>query len=286
MSETKTELMVVTGGSTVTLNDALNTDKRLALASASAVTAVTTSAENLVAVKARQELSAVAKSVEDARVKCKAPVLELGKRIDQASKDFLAQIETEADRIKKLCDAFSAAELKRQREAEAARLIEEHRLQRVREAEEKRIRDEAEARQAKIDADAKAAAELAAKATTDDAKEDAEWEALRIKGEQEAADRATLEAVAKATNAAEVARAALPSYVARSTKGQSVDEVWVIDSIEDMTLLKARPDLVRTVEFDKVKLKAALNLANGILPGVKAHKEVTTKVRAAKDIAI
>ncbi len=286
MIETKTELMIVSGESTVTLADTVLEDKRNALTVAILVTAVTTSAENLVAVKARQELSAVAKSVEDARVKCKAPVLELGKRIDQAAKDFLAQIESEADRLKKLCDTFSAAELKRQREAEAARQAEEQRLQRVREAEEKRIREEAEARQKKIDADAKAAADLAAKATTADDKEDAEWEALRIKGEQEAADRATAEATAKANQSAVTATAALPSYVAKSTKGQAVTEDWVIDEIDNMALLLCRPDLVRTVEFDKVKLKAALHLANGILPGVKAHKEVTTKVRAAKDIAI
>jgi hypothetical protein len=76
------------------------------------------------------------------------------------------------------------------------------------------------------------------------------------------------------------AAAALPAVEISKAEGQIVKEEWVIDSIREFELMRARPDLVRKVEFDMVALKAALSA--GKLPGVTAHKVVKSSVRAGR----
>lgn len=67
--------------------------------------------------------------------------------------------------------------------------------------------------------------------------------------------------------------------------GQSFEEVWKIDQIDSFVLMKARPDLVRNVDFDLIAVKAALK-AGLTLPGVKAHKETVSKVRGGKALEL
>lgn len=70
----------------------------------------------------------------------------------------------------------------------------------------------------------------------------------------------------------------VPVPTVEKAKGQIVAEVWEVDGINEWTLLKARPDLVRRIEFDMVAIKKELELGRE-LPGVKAHKEVKSTVR-------
>ena len=60
--------------------------------------------------------------------------------------------------------------------------------------------------------------------------------------------------------------------------GQTTRKVWVIKQINDFQLLKARPDLVRKIEWDMVAIKDLLN--QGVkLPGVTAEEDLRVGVR-------
>lgn len=83
------------------------------------------------------------------------------------------------------------------------------------------------------------------------------------------------------TRADEEAKAAKPAIVPVQAKGQIVRQQWAIRSIREWELAKARPDLVRKIEFDLVAIKALLN-AGEKLPGVVAEPEVTSTVRAGR----
>ena len=62
-------------------------------------------------------------------------------------------------------------------------------------------------------------------------------------------------------------------------------KIWVIDQINDFQLMKARPDLVRKVEWDLSALKEALG-ESGKLPGVIAHEDIKVDNRGGKASAV
>lgn len=95
--------------------------KEQALVVGALVGRVTNATEQMAAVTAQTELQRILKLAEDARKACKAPVLEYGKRIDNAAKAFIAELEEEMLRIAKLVGDFQALELARARAAEQAR---------------------------------------------------------------------------------------------------------------------------------------------------------------------
>ena len=80
--------------------------------------------------------------------------------------------------------------------------------------------------------------------------------------------------------------AAKPVEIARSA-GQTTRKIWKITQINDFQLVKARPDLVRRIEWDKVAITEILN-TGGKLPGVTAEEDLTIHVRrnAVKTIEI
>ena len=77
----------------------------------------------------------------------------------------------------------------------------------------------------------------------------------------------------------EEVKAAAPPIVQQRAEGQIVREEWRVQITNEFLLLRARPELVRKVEFDMVALKALLS-AGERLPGVVAEKEVVSTVRA------
>jgi hypothetical protein len=85
------------------------------------------------AVACLRNLTKFQKGIEDARSEAKAPVLDLGRRIDAIAKELAAAVTAEANRISRLVGAFEAEERKkaeaarRQAEAEIARIAEEAR---------------------------------------------------------------------------------------------------------------------------------------------------------------
>jgi DNA repair exonuclease SbcCD ATPase subunit len=111
--------------------------KRAELIEASATIAqVTNNDESAVAARHLRSLASLRIEVEKCRKAIKEPVLAVGKRIDQAAKAYLDDVESEEDRLKKLIGDHAAevARLKAEKEAEERRIAEEAR--RAREAAE------------------------------------------------------------------------------------------------------------------------------------------------------
>jgi len=222
----------------------------LAIADARDVFQVTTDYEQNQAVKVAGELKALAKACEKSRAEVKAPVLNAGRMIDAAAKEYLTPLETEVRRLESLAAAFvrqKQAELERQRRAaeEAAR-AEALKAEQARRAEEEAARKVREA--------ATLAERLAAKA--------------------EAAKHAEASQQQAQVFAEAAARLAAPA-VSVSVAGASVAEVWDY-SVEDIIALAvARPDLVEIVPRRAAILRA---IKDGPIPGLRTFS--TTRVTA------
>lgn len=65
-----------------------------------------------------KNLSSAIKDMEDARKTVKAPVLDLGRRIDAIAKEWLAEIESEKKRISRVLGDYQLAERKKREAAE------------------------------------------------------------------------------------------------------------------------------------------------------------------------
>jgi DNA polymerase III gamma/tau subunit len=182
-------------------------DERVALAKT--IEQVTSVDELNAAVDCLRRLRALAKETEESRVAVKAPVLEMGKRIDSIAKDFVATITPEADRISRLVTAYQIEQDRIAREAEAQR------QKAIREAQEaeRRAREEAERERQRIEreaAEAKAKAQREAeaeKAKANNLFEGAMADAERKRAE-EAVEKARREALAAEQQRIEQARAA------------------------------------------------------------------------------
>jgi len=205
----------------------------------SAVTDADTQAEVTNAVR---DIKRLLKEVEDGRKAVKAPVLDIGRKIDAAAAEFTATLEAEANRLTGLLTAYEtqqrriAAEAEAKRQAELKRQQEEAELARKRallletEAREKREAAERAAREA-TNAEARAKAqEEARKAQEEQAKAAAE------KAKREEADR---------LQQAELMRAPAPT-VARPS-GVSASTPWTFEVVDLKALYAARPELVDLV---------------------------------------
>lgn len=126
-----------------------------------------------------------------------------------------------------------------------------------------------------------------AKQRAAEAAQRAELEAAERKRQEELAKAKTIEEHAATQEKFNRVAAAITEQPAapppvRAT-GQVVKPEWVIDGINDWTLIKARPDLVRKIEWDRVAIKKELELGHkDKLPGVTAHEEVKSTVRLGR----
>jgi len=252
-----------------------------ALDTAALIGRVSTPEENDRAVEAQKKLKGATALVEKARKEAKDPVLEFGRKIDASAKTFCAPLEAEFLRVSKIVGDFQQLEEAKRKAAEAARLLEIQRIEQERQAEINRIAKEEVAARLKLEAEA---AEARRKADAAKTKAEAE-EAARITAElkrQEAlsvaASHERMEAVNEKFN---LESASVPIVEAPTrAKGQSVQQVVVIDQIREFELMKARPDLVRRVEFDLIEIKKLL--AHGVkLAGVTFHTETKANVRTS-----
>ena len=206
--------------------------KENALALSGLVGRVSNAEENAAAVDAAAGIAFALKQCESTRKACKEPILEFGRKIDDAAKAFRAELEVEQLRVNRLIGDFQQLELAKVRAAEAARNAELREIERRREE------------------------ELAK------AKSHEHREAIQARAEQEVASVA-------------------PPVEAVRAEGQVVVEEIVIERVNEFELMKARPDLVRKVEFDMVALKAILKSGQK-LPGVTFRKEIKNRVRAGR----
>jgi putative N-acetylmannosamine-6-phosphate epimerase len=119
------KLLVAYTQSAVALRDA-------ALAGSALVGKVSNADENAAAVAAQTELQRVRSLAEKARTACKAPVIDFGRRIDNAAKEFWKELEPELLRVATLIGDFQALEAMKLREAEKLRQAELNRIEKER----------------------------------------------------------------------------------------------------------------------------------------------------------
>lgn len=116
----------------VTFTDEAERLRESALETAALVGKVTNGDEQAAAVAAQTEIQRIIQLAEKARVACKAPVLEFGRKIDSTAKAFTVELDAEMMRVSKLVGDFQQLEQMKLRAAEQARNEELTRLERER----------------------------------------------------------------------------------------------------------------------------------------------------------
>ena len=221
-----------------------------------------------------RDIARLLKETEDGRKAVKAPVLDLGKRIDAAAAEFIATIEAQKARLSGMLVAYEteqrriAAEAERVRQAEIARQQKE-----AREAQEKIDREARQAEQARL-----AAERAAREATNAEARAKAQEEARKAAEAQQQAAAAK----AQQEDAAKLRQAELlrqPAAVVTRAAGASVQTPWTFEVVNIRDLLAANPDLVEL----SVKRSDVLALIRGgtrEIPGLRIYQETKVNVRA------
>jgi len=196
-----------------------------------AMTAVKTPDESIAARDLLKKLAAMRSAVEKSRTEVKAPVLKVGKDIDQVAADFIQGVLAEENRIKRLQEAY-AHEVERERLKQAQELEAKRRAEAAAaaEAEKARIAAEKEAEDARI------------------AAEKAEWEGSdESKAEAAEAAKAAAEKQRLAAEAAKAAEASRSEVTITPTFEAPKGVKFALDyEVLDLALLhKQRPELVK-----------------------------------------
>lgn len=213
-----------------------------------------------------KKLAAMRNLVEKSRTTVKAPVLAVGKRIDDLAKEFAAEITAEEARLKKLQGEYAEEvirerqrvlrEQEAQRQAERNRLLEEAAA--AAKAEHDRIAAEETARIAREAAE-QAAWEAVSEEDEADAKRKAD-EAQRIADEAAAAEKERLRIAAdEAARVADLPVAA-PTFVPEVVKGVKMVPDYVVEDID--ALYRHNAGLVSLIERRKEILDA---IARGMI---------------------
>lgn len=281
-------------------------EKAKALEAAALIGRVVNGDSKVLAVRAQMELKRIIAAIEKARKQLKEPLLDAGRKLDTLCASESLELEKEFGRVSNAVKEFDDAE--RRRVAEEQRLQQEElaRIEREKQAELKRIADEQAAREAEakriqdeIDRkarEAKEAAERLAREATNkkqrEAAEAARQQALKKQAaaeverqKQETALREQQAAAAAQTasiqeKAADAAYCAAKPVEITKVAGQRTTCDWEITKINEWALLKARPDLVRKIEFDLRAIKDELR--RGVkLAGVEAKETFKADVRVA-----
>lgn len=114
----------------IAFTEEANALKETALTAAALIGKVTNANEQAEAVTAQREIQQVLSQVEKARRACKEPVLEYGRKIDDAAKRFKEDLDAEMLRISRMVGDFQQLEQAKERAALAARNEELSRLER------------------------------------------------------------------------------------------------------------------------------------------------------------
>jgi hypothetical protein len=179
------------------------TRRDIAVLEARQITTITDAFEAEIATDALRGVSVLAKEIESARVAVKAPVIALGKKIDETAKAFIVDLVSEELRLNRLLGDYAAD---KQRKADAER---------------RAAQEEAD----RLAREAATAARAAERATTDGQAEQA----------QQAAAAAEVKAIEARVAVAEVKREGPAGIVLRQTYKFEVEDI--------KALFKARPDL-------------------------------------------
>ena len=277
-----TALAILGDGYQITITPEAEKQKATILTAARAVVAVTDADSCDIAQSRLRILASVRNAVESSRKQVKAPVIDLGKRIDGIAADFVADVVAEEARLSGLVTEYAreqqrikreaelAAEKQRQRvererhEAEMAAQREAARIERERQAAE-RAAHEAEIAQLKAEAAQSEEGQQAARA--------AQEKALAAQREAEArAEAALRQAQADAAAAREREEAArIAAAVAVDAPAPAGVREEIDFEVEDILAFVAKfPQLCR-IEPKRADVLAALKKSferNGKLPEV------------------
>ena len=252
-------------GSAVIVDQSAVAVREDALTVAAGIGLVRNPQENETATEALRRLGAVRKTTEAARKELKEPHLDLGRKIDATAKDFLADVDAEETRIKRVTADYQSEVLAQQREAE-----------RIRRAEQERIEAERRLEQEAL-AEAKAKAEADAKRSTSEA------ERTRLEAEAKAKEAELQRSLA---NQQQELAALAPAPVAPRAAGQSAKTVWLHEVTDIWALARVHPGLVK-IEPRKQEIGDVINaqVMSGQKPqiaGLRIWEDVAVSVRQGK----
>lgn len=212
------------------------------------------------------------KEVESGRKEVKAPVLDVGRKIDATAEEFSAPLAVAQKALQAVLTKDAEEQARIAREAEAKR-----------QAELKRQQDEQRARQAELNRQAREAemARLAAERAALEAQNAearaAAQEAARKASEQAAALAAQKE---KEVAAAKLEQAELMRVLVAPAKatGTTVRTPWTFDVMDIYELLKARPELVE-LTVRRADVLALIRTGTREIPGLVIRQETTVNAR-------
>ena len=277
-----TALAILGDGYQIQITPEAEKQKATIINAARAVVAVTDADSCDIAQSRLRSLASVRTAVESSRKQVKAPVIDLGKRIDGIAADFVAEVIAEEARLSGLVTEYAREQQRIKREAELAAEQERQRIERERHEAEMAAQREA----ARIERERQAAeraaheaeiARLKAEAAQSEegqrAAREAQEKALAAQREAEArADAARRQAEADAAAAREreeAARIAAAEAVAAPAPAGVREEIDF--EVEDILAFVAKfPQLCR-IEPKRAEVLAALKKSfarNGKLPEV------------------
>lgn len=244
--DNQTTALILSGqGYELTIAPHAAEQKEQLLALATNVVQVSDNDESFAAQRVSRSLAQMRIEVEKCRKKVKEPVNQIGKMIDQTAKDFVAEIDAEERRITKLVGdhAQEVARIKREKEAEERRLMDEARIKREEEA----------AAAAKAQSTGKIADIIAAK---------------RAEEERQAAAAERMQA---------------SNEVAAAKVADGVRFTWDFEVTDIHALYKADPGLVSLSARTSLVLHALKGMeAQGLepdIPGIRAFKKTVVSSR-------
>lgn len=223
-----------------------------AVAAAAGIISIVDPVEQSAAVTTLRLLKSISKEVEASRKAAKAPVLDLGKRVDGIAEKFIAPVAEQESRLTKLLNDFEV-EQQRLRDEEARKA--QAAADRVA-AEERKNAEELRAQRAEAERQLAAAREAAANAETKEelaasrkAVEEATRRVVDLGGRIEAREDAAI--VAQSFPAAPVKPTAPTGFVAQRP--------WTFEVLDLKAFAAAHPDLVEIT----VRRSAVLDLIRG-----------------------
>lgn len=241
------------------------------LGKCSTITEVKTAEQLAFAAKGLKALKGFSREIEETRQAVKAPVNDLGKRIDAVADTLTFSVEAEAKRLSALVGAYQLEQNRIAEEARREAWKKEQELRQKADQEQREREAKALAEEEELRKKAEAAKTPAAKAKLEAKLEQTQQANLK---EDLKAQEATAVAVV------EVRGAALEIPQARKPSGIATQNELKFEVEDAAALYKAHPLLVSLVP-QKALIKAALkNLRPGeTLPGVKHWEEAKAIVR-------
>lgn len=269
--------IVLSNFGAVTIQQDAGTDarKQAAISKARETVAISDPVSEQAVVESLRDINTLLKLAETSRTEVKAPVIALGKKIDEVAKTFCLELDIEKERLSSILSRHQAEQRRIAQEAERNRLAELERIENERRAAAKAEQDrlaaieaeeqakiDAQTRLAKTDDDAIAALGLAIAA------EAFRQESLKL--EREEAER--LERLKPVVVAAPI--------VAPKPSGVTTREVWKFEVQSLELLAQNRPKLVR-IEANASAINAALASGERTIPGLRIWPETQSTVRSA-----